>query len=65
MKKEGYGALPPTTLCEEFTKIAQNHPDFSALSVKKNGKWETINYKQYYESCKTFGKALIALGVNK
>lgn len=33
MKKEGYGSLPPSTICETFRKMKDTYPEFKALSV--------------------------------
>lgn len=46
-----------------FERVVNLAPDSPALSVKKDGKWSTLNFKQYFEESKVFGKALISLGV--
>jgi len=46
-----------------FETIVKSFPEAPALSVKRNAKWHTLTYKQYFEECKVFGKSLIALGV--
>lgn len=45
--------------------ISQKYENWPALSYKKTGDkiWNSINYKEYYETCKNFGKGLISLGV--
>jgi len=62
MKKYGPGSEKPTTLIEEFRNIVQLHGDWPALSKKVSGKWITINYREYFEECITFGRSLIELG---
>ncbi|EAR97244.2 acyl-CoA synthetase (AMP-forming)/AMP-acid ligase II (macronuclear) [Tetrahymena thermophila SB210] len=63
VKKSGPGSEQPFTLVEMFERIVKQIPDSPALSVKKNGKWVTLTYKQYFEESKVFGKALISLGM--
>ncbi|EGR28339.1 hypothetical protein IMG5_177990 [Ichthyophthirius multifiliis] len=64
MKKKGPGSEIPQTLIEIFENTLKQIPEKPALSVKKDGKWKTLTFKQYYEAAKTFGKALISLKVS-
>lgn len=57
------GSELPYTLVELFERTLKVIPDSPALSIKKNGKWHTLTYSQYFEESKVFGKALIALKV--
>jgi long-chain-fatty-acid--CoA ligase ACSBG len=57
------GSELPETLVEMFENGVKLFPEAPALSVKRNAKWHTLSYKQYFDECKVFGKSLIALGV--
>lgn len=57
------GSEVPFTLVEMFERIVKLIPNSPALSTKRNGKWDTLTYKEYFEEAKIFGKSLIALGV--
>lgn len=57
------GSEAPITLVEMFEKAVKKNGDRPALSVKRNGKWHTQTFKQFFEESKVFGRALIALGV--
>jgi len=48
---------------EQFEQTLAKYGDWPCLSVKRGGKWLTINYKQFHNEILTFAKALIALGV--
>ncbi len=63
MKKEGAGAEAPTTLIEEFHKVIKTKGQNKALVVKRNKKWVSWNYIQFYEEARAFGRALMSLGI--
>ena len=65
VRKSGYGSLPPITVIEMFEELLKTSANFPAMSLKKKGKWVTTTYKQYYDTCKDFAKALISLKINK
>jgi long-chain-fatty-acid--CoA ligase ACSBG len=65
LTKEGAGAIPPQTCMEMWKDTLIAHGDKPALSDKVNGKWQTINYKEYYELCIRFALGLIRLGVTE
>lgn len=59
----GPGSEPPLTISEAFTRTAHIHGDKKALSVRKNGKWVSKTYAEYYGDCINFGNALISQGI--
>lgn len=64
MKKIGMGSLQPKTLIDSFNEIMELMADMPSLSQKgPGGKWFTRTYRQVYEDARTFGRALIASGV--
>ena len=63
MASSGPGSEPPITVSEAFTRTATNKPTYPALSTKKNGRWITKTYKEYYGDCINFGKALMKVGI--
>lgn len=42
--RDGIGSLEPSTIIDEFRNTAKIYADRQALSVKRNGKWVTINF---------------------
>lgn len=58
----GISAVTPTTIIDEWKRTLTLHGSYPALSVKRHNRWETINYKEYYDECIRFAKALLSLG---
>ena len=57
---EGIGALEPTTIIDEFRRSAKIYANRSAISVKRNGKWQATNYADYYNLSVKFAASMIA-----
>lgn len=51
------------TLIDYFVKALQTIPNSPALLVKRNNKWLTWTYANYYIDCCNFAKAMISLGL--
>eukprot|EP00388_Colpodella_angusta_P005123 GDKJ01016081.1.p1 GENE.GDKJ01016081.1~~GDKJ01016081.1.p1 ORF type:complete len:711 (-),score=167.47 GDKJ01016081.1:1258-3390(-) len=58
-----YDGLRPRTVIEMFHDRLRKHPNAIALSVKRNGKWIRWTWRQYYNDCCTYAKALMVSGV--
>lgn len=62
IQSDGIAARKPATVMSVFKKTVDRRQDAIALSFKKDGKWVSYTWKQYYQNCLNFGKALISLG---
>ncbi|KAB0400783.1 hypothetical protein E2I00_004806 [Balaenoptera physalus] len=51
------------TIPEFFRESVNRFGTYPALASKKNGKWEVLNYNQYYEACRKAARALLKLGL--
>lgn len=60
---EGIGARKPTTVNDVFKKTVAFKPEGTALSVKRDGKWKSYTWTDYYQTSARFAKALIHTGV--
>jgi long-chain-fatty-acid--CoA ligase ACSBG len=58
---DAFGDREPTTVMEVFKRAVTKNPSRKALSFKKNGEWVSYTWKQYYQTCLLFAKALIKL----
>ncbi|WAQ98367.1 ACBG2-like protein, partial [Mya arenaria] len=63
MENEGYGAEKPITVQTMFLQTVQQVPDNLALAVKRNGIWEKITFREYYNQSQQAAKSLIKLGL--
>lgn len=64
VKKSGPGSEKPYTVTEMWKETVSKFPNNPALTYEKTpNKWVTYSYLEYYNSCVTFGRALIALGL--
>ncbi|XP_050515520.1 very long-chain-fatty-acid--CoA ligase bubblegum [Diabrotica virgifera virgifera] len=55
--------IKPISVPGLLEKTAREYPDKIALAQKVNGKWETVNFKQYLENVRTTAKAFLHLGL--
>ncbi|KAI4583969.1 hypothetical protein MJG53_007248 [Ovis ammon polii x Ovis aries] len=51
------------TIPEFFRESVNRFGSYPALASKKNGKWEVLNYNQYYEACRKIARAMLKLGL--
>lgn len=65
MEDTGYNSREPTSLVTEMEKVVSENRHQPALSVKKDGKWATLTYQQYWNQIHTIGKAFIKLGLKR
>lgn len=59
LSKHGPGHETPMTIPEFFRESVNRFGTYPALASKKNGKWEVLNYNQYYEACQKAARALL------
>ncbi|CAD8081672.1 unnamed protein product [Paramecium primaurelia] len=65
IRKSGSGSEIPITLPEQFKIDCTQFAKQPALSVKRNNKWITKTYQEYYNESLQFAKALIAYGISE
>jgi long-subunit acyl-CoA synthetase (AMP-forming) len=59
----GIGTLRPTTINVLFRTAAENFATKPAMSVERNGEWQTWSWAQYYSDSMRAARALVALGL--
>lgn len=64
--KYGEGSAAPLTMMELWDLVTlKQYADLPALSEKIDGRWNTINYREYYEECLLFARALVFRGITQ
>jgi long-subunit acyl-CoA synthetase (AMP-forming) len=53
----------PTRIIDAFQGNAHARPDTPALHFTRNGRWDTLSWRDYHAQVRLAGRALIALGV--
>lgn len=61
--ERGNSSRAPISVPTLLRKSSENFPSYRALSVKREGKWSHLNFREYYELVRTVAKAFIALGL--
>ncbi|XP_076007427.1 long-chain-fatty-acid--CoA ligase ACSBG2-like [Genypterus blacodes] len=65
MGESGLAAEPPLTINQMFTSAVERFPDYAALSWKEGEQQKTLNFKQYYQACRTAAKSFLKLGLER
>ncbi|XP_078530596.1 long-chain-fatty-acid--CoA ligase ACSBG2-like isoform X2 [Lissotriton helveticus] len=65
MEEAGPTSEPPVTTIEMFKDSVQHFGKRSAMAVKREGRWETTTYLQYYEQCRAAAKSFLKLGLER
>lgn len=52
-----------TTVMDIFRETVAAHGDKTALKHKRDGRWETITWRDYHARVRTTAKAFMALGL--
>lgn len=65
MEGSGPAAETPITTHQMFLETVENYGDYPALGFKKNGLWETMTYRQFYEQCRAAAKSFLKLGLER
>ncbi|KAM3927487.1 long-chain-fatty-acid--CoA ligase ACSBG1 [Leptodactylus fuscus] len=55
----------PMTVHEMFLECVDKYGSLNALSSKKDGQWEHITFKEYYQLCRQSAKAFLKLGLQR
>ncbi|XP_058491860.1 long-chain-fatty-acid--CoA ligase ACSBG2-like [Solea solea] len=65
MEDSGLGSETPVTVHQLFLETVEHYGDYPALKSKKEGQWETLTWRQYYEQCRTAAKGFLKLGLER
>nr|XP_020772451.1 long-chain-fatty-acid--CoA ligase ACSBG2 isoform X3 [Odocoileus virginianus texanus] len=63
LSRHGPGHESPMTIPEFFRESVNRFGTYPALASKKDGKWDVLNYNQYYEACRKTARAMLKLGL--
>ncbi|CAG5863715.1 unnamed protein product [Menidia menidia] len=61
----GVAAETPLTVNQMFTSVVERFGDCTALSWKEGEQQKSLNYKDYYQSCRTAAKSFLKLGLQR
>ncbi|KAM4628692.1 long-chain-fatty-acid--CoA ligase ACSBG2 isoform 2-T2 [Polymixia lowei] len=65
MGESGLAAEPPLTINQMFTSTVDRFGDCTALSWKEGEQQKTLNYRDYYQACRTAAKSFLKLGLER
>ncbi len=57
-------AEPPLTVNQMFTSTVQRFGNYNALGWKEGEQWKTMNYNEYYKSCRTAAKSFLKVKIS-
>ncbi|CAG4989801.1 unnamed protein product [Colias eurytheme] len=61
----GAASEPPISVPGLLSRTVARYPDEKALFTKRNGKWESITFRQYQAKVRTIAKAFLKLGLER
>lgn len=59
MGDSGLAAETPLTVNQMFTSAVERFGDFTALSWKEGEQQKSLNYRDYYQNCRTAAKSFL------
>ncbi|XP_029285638.1 long-chain-fatty-acid--CoA ligase ACSBG2 isoform X2 [Cottoperca gobio] len=65
MGDSGLAAETPLTVNQMFTSAVERFGDFPALNWKEGEQQKSLNYKEYYQTCRTAAKSFLKLGLQR
>ncbi|XP_051930099.1 long-chain-fatty-acid--CoA ligase ACSBG2 isoform X2 [Hippocampus zosterae] len=65
MEERGLAAETPLTVHQLFTSTVRKFGKFTAVSWKEGEQKRSLNYKQYYETCRVAAKSFLKLGLQR
>ncbi|XP_047443161.1 long-chain-fatty-acid--CoA ligase ACSBG2 isoform X2 [Mugil cephalus] len=65
MDESGLGAETPLTVNQMFTKTVERFGEYTALGWKEGEQQKSLNYKEYYQTCRTAAKSFLKLGLER
>lgn len=63
MEGSGQASETPMTVHQMFLLTVESYGDVPALVSKKDGQWETLTWRQYYEQCRAAAKSFLKVCV--
>ncbi|XP_035269950.1 long-chain-fatty-acid--CoA ligase ACSBG2 isoform X1 [Anguilla anguilla] len=65
VSESGPASEPPVTVHQMFTSTVERYGAYPALGWKEGDQWKTLNYKDYYQQCRTAAKGFLKLGLER
>ncbi|KAM3876318.1 long-chain-fatty-acid--CoA ligase ACSBG2 [Diretmus argenteus] len=65
MGESGVAAEPPLTVNQMFTSAVERFGNFTALGWKEGEQQKSLNYREYYQACRTAAKSFLKLGLER
>ncbi|KAK9519559.1 hypothetical protein VZT92_022282 [Zoarces viviparus] len=65
MGDSGLAAETPLTINQMFTSAVEHFADYTALSWKEGEQQKSLNYREYYQTCRTAAKSFLKLGLQR
>ncbi|XP_054458438.1 long-chain-fatty-acid--CoA ligase ACSBG2 [Anoplopoma fimbria] len=65
MGDSGLAAETPLTTNQMFTSAVERYADYTALSWKEGEQQKSLNYREYYQTCRTAAKSFLKLGLER
>ncbi|XP_042273566.1 long-chain-fatty-acid--CoA ligase ACSBG2 isoform X2 [Thunnus maccoyii] len=65
MGESGLAAETPLTVNQMFTSAVERFGEYTALSWKEGEQQKSLNYKEYYQACRTAAKSFLKLGLQR
>uniref|UniRef100_A0A8C9YN78 Long-chain-fatty-acid--CoA ligase ACSBG2 n=1 Tax=Sander lucioperca TaxID=283035 RepID=A0A8C9YN78_SANLU len=65
MGDSGLAAETPLTVYQMFTSAVERFGDYTALSWKEGEQQKSLNYREYYQTCRTAAKSFLKLGLQR
>ncbi|XP_076135255.1 long-chain-fatty-acid--CoA ligase ACSBG2 isoform X1 [Alosa pseudoharengus] len=65
MSESGPGAEPALTVHQMFHASVERFGSYTALGWKEADQWKTMNYREYYQSCRNAAKSFLKLGLER
>ena len=59
MEGSGPASETPMTIHQMFLETVQQYEHFPALAYKKDGRWVTVTWRQYYDQCRAAAKSFL------
>jgi len=63
MKASGFGSERPLSIIDILQEAKDQEPQQEALRVKREGKWVSWSYAEYYDLAHRFARSMISLGI--
>ncbi|XP_062816687.1 long-chain-fatty-acid--CoA ligase ACSBG2-like [Anolis carolinensis] len=65
MEESGLAAQEPLTVHQLLLRAVGQFGDLPALAFKRNGRWETLTFDEYYQHCRLAARSFLKLGLDR